>query len=237
MQAAGPRTGFTLIELVVALAVVSIMVALGVAALSSLGRLTAPQTAASELSAHLSEARALAVEKSMDVWVVYFETLNKTGAVGTGQGGYIVLGDPDFSFGGLIPAPAVGEWRLATMPIPNCETPLTPTAGRVKVLRLVCYEQYSGANVLAADVGAAPFSITLPAPFLSLNPVSSRCSFCTAERGAIVFQDNGQARFVDGTGAPIAARSGYVGIASRDNTRAYLFAVSGPTSFVQSYAN
>lgn len=234
-QQAHRSGGFTLVELSVAAAILSVLVALGISGLSSVGRATAPQTAAWQLSAHLSQARSIATERSMDVWVIFFETLNKTGGVGSGQGGYIVLQDPDFTFGGLTPAPVAGEWRYATMPIPNCTNPTVPTAGRVKVLQLVCFQGYSGANAQMANVGAA---ITATAPFLSLNPINKKCSFCSGAnaRGAMVFQDNGQTSFVDGSGTVLSARSGYVGFSSLNGNRSYLFAVAGPTSFVQNYA-
>lgn len=222
--------GFTLLEVVVVLAIVGILSGLALVSFSQAGAQAAPQNAAHDLSSALSFARERAVGKAHNVWLVVFPAL--------GNGAYYVVDDPDLTFA-TTGGPATGGLRYATFLPPAGVVPdPVALAGRPSpVVRAVSLDDYPKRSVqfgVVAGPGALPFG----PPFTSL--ARSACSFCTGSpaKGAILFDGEGRARFLDDTGALLAptgytatGRAASLGLRSSSGERQYLFAVSGPTAY------
>lgn len=225
--------GFTLIELMVVVAIMGIMIALAVGAWGKIGRRSNPRNAAVDLLGALSSARARAMDRNERVWVLVYPTIKPTGANG-GKGGYFVVEDPDLTF------------QTTGYPAfdPTNSTTWYGTGGQLwKVTSKTFLENYDKKNVIFGKT-VTP-AAAYPAPFATVAPVA--CSFCSGApaHGAIVFQGTGSAWFLDGAGAiqsaamngtaTVASRTGALALNATDENEAFLFAISGPTGFVGYY--
>src|SRR5437773_1195131 len=76
--------GFTLIELIIGLSIVTILAGLALTVLQQYAGTRSSGNAAYEFSASLSKARAMAIERASDVYVLIYETGSTSGATGGG---------------------------------------------------------------------------------------------------------------------------------------------------------
>jgi prepilin-type N-terminal cleavage/methylation domain-containing protein len=218
--------GFSLLEMMVVVAIVGILSAMGLSALELMNARASPQNAAADFSGALSAAHNRAVERSIDVYVVIYPNRGPTGAVGNGS--YFVIEDRALNF--RTTTPAVNYTNF------NPPAVLHPPVAVGRVLEEVYLDRYPKRTVRFGATGTLPFQ----APFIGLaNGVD--CSFCggsgASRRGAIAFHADGTAGFLDHTGAPVAvggatalARAASIGLVSTDLSRQYLFAVSSAVS-------
>lgn len=227
------QRGLTVLELSVVLAIIGVLAGLSWAGYEQLSARTGPQNAAADLSSALSEARARAVDRHADVWLIIYPDIDTAGLPGQGSGAWFLVEDRklDFNAPGAVPP---GHLRYATF-VPPGQVELAPEQG--SRLESVYLDSYSKRSVRFGTSG----TLAWDGIFTGLAP--SACSFCTGtpRRGAIVFREDGSARFVDGAGAPVLPagagalqRAATLGLLSSDNQSEFLFAVSGPVGFVDS---
>lgn len=226
------RQGFTLIELMTVVAILALLVTLSLYAYDKASGAGTPQNAAADLSGALSLAHQTAVAEQYPVWLVIFTNVKKDGTAG--KGAYFLVADRDGTFG-TTGSPVTGDLKFSTFIPPNVIPNAASLAGRTSpVLRAIYMNGYAKQNVSFGIGGGLAFG----QPFTALTP--SDCTFCdgTPKRGAIIFDGEGKARFVNSSGVPLAAasstaggRAGGLSLVSDDRVRQYLFAVSGPTSY------
>lgn len=228
------RSGLTLLEVLVVVALLGVLVGLSWAAAGQLGSWAGPQNAASDLSGALSQARARATERGSDVWLIIYEDIDAEGNGGRGHGAWFLLEDRKQNFldGSNLLAE---ELTYATFRPPGAVR-LPATQGQL--LEATYMDRYPQRTVRFGVSGNLPFD----APFNALSPLA--CSFCSASgssgrRGAAMFSADGSVRFFNGQGAQVtpsgtglARRVGTLGLVSVDGRREYLFAISGPVGFV-----
>lgn len=212
------QRGFTLLELVVVLAIVGVLAALAGLSWNGVRARVATQNAAYELGSAISTARARAAARGHDVWLILFPG---SGREGPGPGAYFLYDDPELSFGRAAGPP--GELKYVDF------SPLKTkgSAGKGRMLEAFHLEDLPGDRTKFA----APADATFKAPFNGLGKVTAACSFCTAGKGAIVFSASGSARFIDGNGAPVDARAAGLSLQDGDDGRVFLFAVAAATGY------
>jgi prepilin-type N-terminal cleavage/methylation domain-containing protein len=209
--------GYTLIELVVVLAILGILVGLSMAAYTAVGRRGALQNAAFDFQGVLSSARTRAVSRGYPVWVLVFPTASRTAKTG-GLGSFAVVEDQRGSYLRAPHIPMISE--------------LTDLENVTQVTYLQDYSKK--ARFAALTPGRTDL---YGAPFKGLSVQT--CSFCSGagySRGAIVFFPDGGARFVDGQGtfSPVANQS--LAFSSVEGRGQYLFAISGPAGYMATFA-
>ena len=211
-------SGFTLLEVMVVVAIIGILAGLSVTTLSRMQPRMDVMGALDDLSATLAQAQARAQAGGGDVWVVFVPT--STGTSTRARGGILVYEDldRDLAFGALVINDA---GQLVTAPEPGDE-----------LLGTTWYddEPFQGRVQLALKPGEG---FSLNAPF---SGAAATCNFCSngpgGLRGAIVFQANGEVRLVDGTGAQVANLNAGVVTLSSDAARGAL-AVAPATGFAR----
>jgi prepilin-type N-terminal cleavage/methylation domain-containing protein len=225
--------GLTLLEVSIVLAIIGVLAGLSWAGYQQLSARSGPQNAAADLSSALSEARARAVDRHADVWLIIYPDINPAGEAGQGAGAWFLVEDRglDFNAPGAVPP---GHLRYASF-APPAQVSLAPQQGAL--VEASYLDTYPKRSVRFGTSG----TLAWDGVFAGLAP--SDCSFCTGNprRGAIVFREDGSARFVDGAGAPFVSAGGgmlqrvvTLGLLSSDSEREFLFAVSGPVGFVDS---
>lgn len=225
--------GMTLIEVTVVLAIVAIMAAMTFGGWSMLARRTASQNAAHDLFSAISIARARATQTGNDVWFIVYP---RGPASLEGQGAYYIFEDIDGLFGD--PASA---FNFANHFSPaNVSPPAGATEGRL--FQAGRMSDYAGGSV--AFGFHYKFGFEPPFDALDATVPDVACSFCRpsapfgdASRGAIVFDANGSATFVDDRGDVLAPHPRAVSLAvkSGDDAKGVLFAVSAATGFIAQY--
>lgn len=177
--------GVTLIEIAVALAILGIVTALSVAALGGMRPRMDVSSMSTQFAAAVGEAQARALRNQRDVWLMVYVEGAEAPAL---NGGYVIYESrsgtfdfPSYSVaGGAEPQVAGDVVALQTWFRPEI------TSGRVS---------------FAAPTEAFPLVV----PFGGLQ-AEEDCNFCTdvddGRRGAIVFEPNGDVRFVRGDGTP-----------------------------------
>lgn len=230
--------GFTLVELMVVVAIVSVITALSVSTYAGISERTAPQNAAYDLSAAFSKARARSAERNANVWLIIWPSTGKGGV--TGNGAWALYEDFD------------GSFKLNTVSSPEGLT----SSGQNRVLQTEFLDNYPKKNVkfgVPASSSAARTGLQLDKStaadnaaknaILSDSDLGDGCNFCDGSgataRGAIIFTPDGEARFVNSSGAYInPAGGGRIVMVDRDaQNRAFYFGVSQPTSFVRFFSN
>jgi prepilin-type N-terminal cleavage/methylation domain-containing protein len=227
------RSGLTLLEVLVVVALLGVLLTLSWAAAGQLGSWAGPQNAASDLSGALSQARARAIERGADVWLILYEDIDAQGNAGRGHGAWFLLEDRKQNF--LSGANLQGEELTYAMFRPPAAVKIPTSQGQL--LETMYMDSYPQRTVRFGVSGNLPFD----APFSALPPRA--CSFCGespgGRRGAAVFTADGSVRFLNGQGAQVtpsgtglARRVGTLGLISADGRREYLYAISGPVGFV-----
>lgn len=249
--AKGRAKGFTLLEIVIVLAIIAVIAGLAVAAYTNVGTASAPRNALNDFSAGLVRARSMAIENQSNVWLIVYPDFNKqTMSNAGGKGAWFIYEDRNGTFGLASGAPTSTDvyWLssaggVAFDPAADTIRGSTETEGALR--DAVYLDDYAGNNV---EFGLPTGGITMTAahaPFASLS-VTTDCTFCsgTPARGAIVFSPDGSARFINDAGAVVAsagatsvsrARAVVLKDKQTPATRTWVVAVSGPTSFVGTY--
>lgn len=244
-----PR-GFSLIEMMVVIAIVGVLTAMSVAAYQEIGTASASQNAVNEMVGAMVRARARAAERQTDVWVVVHPGFDKrANSLSGGEGAYFVFEDKKLNFnaasaGALASGDVSYRWVGGISFSPLSSGQLSGTNG--KLIDSAIFEEHPGRSV-KMDIPGAGFTLgPTEAPFAGMI-VTSGCSFCSigplgAPRGAIVFSPDGSARFIDGVGLPAAAsgagtanRAHSIALSSKKKHRLYVVAVSGPTAFIGAF--
>ncbi|WNG38985.1 prepilin-type N-terminal cleavage/methylation domain-containing protein [Archangium minus] len=216
----GRRTrGFTLVEVMMVVAILGVLIAMTLVAFDAMGRRGALQNVAFDLQGVLNTARAQASSRGHSVWVVLYPTASRADrSSATGQGAFALVEDP---IGRFVSAPA----DLFLLPIDKTST---------DVSAVYFLEDYSK-QVRFAALKPGEKGRYGP-PFATLDV--DTCSFCSGApaRGAIVFNADGSARFVDGQGVYQGRVNQALALSSVDRTNQYLFAISGPSAYVATFS-
>jgi prepilin-type N-terminal cleavage/methylation domain-containing protein len=209
--------GFTLIEMMVTIAIIGAVMALGY---SSLGRLRPKATLATtstELSSILHGARMSAIASSHDVGVLFFPaTSGQTGSLGR----IIVYEDGNFDF-----------FAGGTVKFSNY-VPTSNVAGSLSQI-LTTFDLPAG--VVFGPTAGMGSAATLPAPLDGID-VRKACSFCdtaSVSRGAIRFDSRGRATFYDAAGQKTVNGGGSFSLTSTDAGGLKVFAVVASSGAVR----
>ncbi|WP_426749360.1 pilus assembly FimT family protein [Myxococcus sp. Y35] len=234
MSRRGAR-GMTMLEVCVVLAIIGVLAALAYAGYAQLSARTGPQNAAADLSGAFAEARARAVDRQSDVWLIIYPDIDPAGQAGAGHGAWFLVEDRLRTFGD-VGAPA-GQLSFNTFSPPE---DIHPSQEQGRLMDSMYLDRYTQRTVRFGASG----NLEWDGIFAGL-PVSD-CSFCSGapRRGAIVFRSDGSARFVDGAGQPVLPagngalnRAASLALLSTDGQREYIFAISAPVGFVDTRTN
>jgi len=210
--------GYTLLEVMITLAIFAILTGLSMMGYAAVGRRGALQNASFDLQGVMSTARTRAVSRGYPVWVVLFPTASRKAKTG-GLGAFMVVED---RFGSYAKDPR--------MPL-DLELVVEEMDGVTQVYFLEDYSKKVRFGALTpgrTDMYSAPFS----------GMAVQTCSFCSGTgvpRGAIVFYPDGGARFVDGQGAFLSIPNQSVAFSSLEGRKQHLFAISGPAGYMASF--
>ena len=224
-----PRaSGFTLVELMVVVAIVGVLAMLAAAGYERLGQRAALQNATFELQGALSLARSRAMERGSSVWVIVYPQASRSATTG-GQGAYFIYEDLTMRFA----KPGQPTFGYDDFRIDNTLDLTDTTAKTGQLLQARFMEDYKGGAISFSRVGTTTF----PAPFTTLLPAA--CTVCTAAgaRGAMVFTGDGTVRFYDGAGAVLSLGDASLAVGSSADNRGYIFGINGATAFVASQAS
>ncbi|WNZ63575.1 prepilin-type N-terminal cleavage/methylation domain-containing protein [Myxococcus sp. MxC21-1] len=226
--------GMTLLEVSIVLAIIAVLAALAYAGYAQLSARAGPQNAAADLSGALAEARARAVDRQADVWLIIYPDINPEGQAGAGNGAWFLLEDRLRDFGAA--AGAGGQLSFDTFSPPLA---IQPSADQGRLMDSMYLDRYSQRTVRFGASG----NLEWTGIFEGLAPTDCFCSGAP-RRGAIVFRSDGSARFVNGAGQPVIPagngtvnRAASLALLSTDGQREYLFAVSAPVGFVDMRVN
>jgi prepilin-type N-terminal cleavage/methylation domain-containing protein len=208
--------GFTLIEMMIAMAILAILMVLSMVAYDAVGRRGALQNAAFDLQGVLNQARTRATSRNHPVWVVFHPRAGRN-TFDNGSGAYLVVEDRNHQFS-----------RSPTLAL---EQPLRKSEVVSEVYYLEDYGRRGQVSFGALNPGG---NAGFGAPFANL--VAQTCSFCAGDRGAIVFFPMGNARFVDGTGTFLAVPNQSMALRNQEGTNQYLFAISGPAAYIAAFS-
>jgi prepilin-type N-terminal cleavage/methylation domain-containing protein len=226
-------SGFTLLELMIVVAIIGIVTSMAAATATRIGSRNATQNAASDISSLLQNARARAEQRGSDVYVIVYPTMTRAGALTGGTGALFVYEDSNGDFlTGTGPCTGAGildcSWANFDPSTNNIRTPATSGDRLVQALYLSDYPKQNARFGKSAAAFAAPF--TGVGTRANLNG----CSFCqTGNKGAVVFTGEQQLRFLTNTGLPDGQRVGGLAIQGVDlpeNT--FLFGLVGATGLV-----
>lgn len=211
--------GYTLLEVMITLAIIAILAGLSVMGYAAVGRRGALQNASFDLQGVMSTARTRAVSRGHPVWVVLFPSGSRKAKTG-GLGAFMVVED---NLGAYVRAPR-GALEL--------DLAVDPDFGVSQVYFLEDYSKKVRFGALTpgrTDMFGAPFS----------GMSVQTCSFCSGAdflRGAVIFFPDGGARFVDGQGAFLTSPNQSVAFSSLEGRKQHLFAISGPAGYMASFA-
>lgn len=204
----GPRThrGFTLLELMIVVAIIGLVATMSVSTFIQLGAKNATQSAANDIYSTLQSARSRSEQRGSDIYVMVFPRFDKkTASVSGGVGALFVYEDVDGDFlTGSGPCSGAAECSWTNFLPPNNITS-APTE-RDRLLASIYLDDYPRANVKFGKEVSQAWSF----PFTSIatGADANGCSFCqTGDMGAVLFTD-GQAVLLDNAGVAQAPRVG-----------------------------
>lgn len=212
----GRERGFTLLEVLLVLAILGVLTGMAVVAFDAVGRRGALQNAAFDFQGAMMSARTRAVSRGYPVWVVLYPEANRAGKA-EGMGAFIVVEDVA---GAFVRDPAgLFELKLETV------------GGAGNVSAVYFLEDY---NKKVRFETLTPGRVGLfGSPFQTL--AAKTCSFCSTgsyTAGAIAFLPDGSARFVDGAGDVVSATNHSMALRSLEGRNQQLFAISGPSGYM-----
>ncbi|MFY0524701.1 pilus assembly FimT family protein [Archangium gephyra] len=210
--------GFTLLEILIVLAILGVLTGMAVVTFEAVGRRGALQNATFDFQAAMMSARTRAVSRGYPVWVVLYPKANRAGLNG-GLGAFIVVEDRKSEY---MRTPA----NLFALELkPN----VVGDTGSVSAVYFL--EDY---NKKVRFETLTPGRVGLfSAPFQTL--AARTCSFCSEGgpgAGAIGYFPDGSARFVDGAGSYAAATNQSMALRSVEGRAQQLFAISGPSGYM-----
>jgi prepilin-type N-terminal cleavage/methylation domain-containing protein len=239
--------GFTLLEIMIVVAILGILASLSITTMEGARARTAPRNAAADLSQAISLARARALERGSNVWLILYPNRGKDLST-AGNGAWFLYDDGDGNFGATGSLQCTGaagsNCNYATFTPPNTIWP--PRVNTTDFLldrvyfddapkKAVKFGQTSDTTILWGEpFGAAGTG-------LNAGTVTKDCSFCTgtgvARRGAIIFNGDGAVRFVDGSGNPVYETTGGFSIQNSVamTKQVTLFGVAAATGYVGVY--
>lgn len=226
--------GFTLLEMMIVLAIIGIVTAMATTAAARIGARNAAQNASSDISALLQNARARAEQRGGDVYVLVYPRMTAAGAMTGGSGAIFVFEDMNGNFlTGSGPCTGAGtvDCSWSNFSPPNNIVP--PASSPDRFVGSVYLDRYQGKNVRFGK----PSTATWAAPFTSIAATADTngCSFCgtSTHKGAIVFTGEQLLRFLDDAGAPVAQRTAGIALQAVDNPQnTFLFGLVGSTGLV-----
>jgi prepilin-type N-terminal cleavage/methylation domain-containing protein len=185
------RRGFTLIEMMVVVAVIGITTAMTVFAFGRQKPRRQLDGMALELRAQLMGARQVALASGTPVAAVVFPDL----VTGSGTGRIVFYRDGDFSLFST----------AAAVNLDNLDAAAPAVGGRSEIVETLDLDN----GVVVGPATGQGASAVMPAPFGGIA-INVACLFCTGadRRGAIVFQPNGTVTFQDRAGPPLALPQG-----------------------------
>lgn len=237
------RAGFTLVEVMIVLAIIGILMAMAAAAFDGIAFRNAAQNAASDLTGILQRARAQASARGSDVYVIVYPRWDRAanGSTSTGRGAVFVYEDTNGNFlSDTTSVTCTGtaadcNWTSFNPATANIY-PNPGTLGGDRLHEAIYLEDYPKKNVQfgrpAALAFSPPFDTLIASAQTNVN--TSGCSFCDPPvRGAIVFTGDQQLRFLDTTGSQVAQRVAGLAIQSvKDPNNTFFFGLVGATALV-----
>ena len=203
--------GFTMIELAVVLAIVATIAAIAYTSLARMRPRASLTGTAAELTGLLYNARQNSLATgNYTVVMVFPQQANSSGGVGR----VVAYEDPTFKFFRSGSALNFGNWDASRNP----GTLALNLIGDVDLPRGVSF---------GLGGAAAP---TLPAPYASVSALP--CNFCSSsgDRGAIVFDSRGTARFYSAVGAQLSLPAGTLAITGSPEISGYHMLFITPTT-------
>ncbi|QRN94845.1 prepilin-type N-terminal cleavage/methylation domain-containing protein [Archangium violaceum] len=214
--------GFTLIEVMVVVAIIGVLSMLAMVAYDSVGRRGALQNAAFDLQGVLSTARTRASSAGYPVWVVFYPKGGR-GTLSAGNGAFVVVEDRNSLY-------ARNPVRLFSLPF---KVDVKGNTGTVSAIYYL--DDYSQSVRFGA---LTPGRTDLyGAPFTGLEVRT--CSFCAdtgSPSGAIGFYPDGSAHFADGLGRWISTNNQSLTFSGVEGQGQYLFAISGPSGYMATFS-
>ncbi len=191
MNRSTARRGFTLVEMMVVVAVIGIAAAMTVFAFGRQKPRRQLDGVALELRAQLGGARQAALATGTPVAAVVFPDFVSR----TGTGRIVFYRDGDFSLFS----------SAAAVNLDNLDAAAPVADGRSEILETLDLDN----GVVVGPPTGQGSSAILPAPFAGIA-INVACPFCTGtdRRGAIVFHPNGTVTFQDRAGPPLAMPQG-----------------------------
>lgn len=197
--------GYTLIEMMVVVAILGIIATLGWVSVRNLRPRARLTSTALEIQATIQAARKQAMSHGRDVLVMVFP--DATAGASTGTGRVVVVLDQDGGFAaGTGNAPTFCDWQVGT--------PGFGAARKGEILSTV--EFPSG---VVAQPPLTP--VTLAYPYNAVGTITLDCSFCggtgAARKGAIRFNSQGRADVLPACGTPVPLTTGaYLSLVSSE---------------------
>lgn len=224
--------GFTLLEVMIVVAILGVLTALSVVTFDALGKRGALQNASFDLQNAMSSARTRAMSRGYPVWVVLYPGANRKDKTG-GAGAFLVVEDRNSSFA-RNPVNLYSVDLLTDATSSRDElTGKVVESGRVSSVYFL--EDY---NKKVRFGALKPGRVGLfGAPFTAL--AVQTCSFCSGsspQQGAIGFYPDGGARFFDGDGNLVSGTNHSLALSSMDGLRQQLFAISGPSGYMAAFS-